>query len=71
MQGRYHLIVGNIGVVGCYVNIRNAVPDFNSYRRQSIDGVGRAAGEPVVLFDTLSDDPVLEYYPEDSKGVEE
>ena len=71
MQGRYHLIVGNLGLVGTYPRIRNAIPDFNSYRRQSIDNVGRVAGEPVTLFDTLVDDIVLEYYPEHSESVEE
>ena len=55
----YQLIVGNIGTVYTGTNLFEAKQQFYSYRRDSINESGRAAGESVTLFhDSV---PFLEY----------
>lgn len=46
----YQVIANNIGIVydgGSYDSANDA---FHIYRKQSIDGIGRAAGEDVVML---------------------
>ena len=48
---RYHVIVGNIGTVYQTNNSVLANKIYGEYKRDSIDGIGRAADESVVLMD--------------------
>lgn len=46
----YEVIVGNIGTVYKGGDKQVAIATFEEYKRQSADGYGRAAGEPVSLL---------------------
>lgn len=59
-MSRYSIIIGNIGTIDCQT--KNAgMKDFADYVRQSKAGYGRAAGEPVTLFDNDNGEIVREY----------
>lgn len=58
-NSRYHVYVGNIGTVYIGNDCEIAHSWFASYRDGSERGIGRMAGESVVLF--LDDMPELEY----------
>ena len=47
---RLEVVVGNIGSVYLGDHIGEAARCYGEYKRQSADGYGRAAGEPVTLF---------------------
>ena len=47
---RYHVIVGNIGIVYDGDNLETAIAQFNEYTQLSIEGYGRAAHEEVGLY---------------------
>ncbi len=65
MRNNYELVVGNIGSVHQGCNRRVAVRKYRAYVKDSMEGVGRAADEPVTLFN--NGEPILEYEP---KGEE-
>lgn len=48
---KYQVIVGNIGTVYDGDSWNDAKRDFGIYKRKSIEGVGRASGESVVLME--------------------
>lgn len=50
MTHRYELIVGNVGTVLETQNGTHALQEFGAWKKQSIEGVGRASGEPVTLM---------------------
>ena len=50
MSGIYQVIVGNIGTVHEGDLPDEALEVFHEYRKQSMDGYGRAASEPVTLM---------------------
>lgn len=63
----YSVVVGNIGTVE--TGKRNECSAaFREYVAQSKAGYGRAAGEPVTMFDTKGE-PLREYTPKTVKGV--
>lgn len=47
---RFQVIVGNIGTVHSSNNWGMACKDYGDYKKQSKDGYGRAAGEPVTMM---------------------
>lgn len=57
----YEVIVGNIGTVYSGPSKSAAERDFEGYVRQSREGYGRAANEPVTLM--CAGEPVKEYEP--------
>jgi hypothetical protein len=61
VKKKYSVLVGNIGNIGCDTR-RVAVATFQTYRKLSMDGYGRAAFEPVQL---LKDDEVIKEFDPD------
>lgn len=57
----YTLIVGNIGTIGTYDSLVEAMKHYNEYVTQSKSGVGRAGDENVTIVDD-SGDIVQEHY---------
>jgi hypothetical protein len=57
----YTLVVGNIGSFE-YESMIEAYRNFDEYKQMSIENYGRAAGEPVTLFDR-SGEICLEHTP--------
>jgi len=57
----YTVVVGNIGTVHTVNNYANACKEFSEYRDQSRLGYGRAAYEPVTLYE--DGEPKLEHFP--------
>lgn len=55
----YEVIVGNIGCVYRGADRSDAFNHYNAYVDLSVDGVGRAAGEPVTLME--DGEPIKEY----------
>jgi hypothetical protein len=58
----YQVTVGNIGKVIDTDNLKEAREGFEFYKQESIRGVGRAGGEPVVFW--AGDDPTREHDPD-------
>ena len=56
---KYEVTVGNIGVVHFGDNRKEALKSFRHYRLQSLSGIGRAAHEPVTLWEDT--EPALEF----------
>jgi len=48
---RYQVIVGNIGTVVDTDQYKEALMTYSTYKKDSLSGYGRAAGERVVLMD--------------------
>ena len=46
----YQVVVGNVGTVYDGDSYNDAMHAYGDYRQQSMDGIGRAAGESVTLF---------------------
>lgn len=54
-DGPFTVTVGNIGVIDSYPNYIDACKTYGDYKRQSHAGIGRAAGERVVLSNAAGD----------------
>lgn len=67
-MSRFEVIVGNIGSVFTGEHEGNARRLFNSWRKLSINGQGRAAGEPVYLL--MDDELVKEHDRSNDNGPE-
>jgi hypothetical protein len=61
----YAVLVGNIGLIPAK-NLIEARMIYGTYKRQSIEGVGRAAGEPVTIFEDGEPLPQYDYQPPQS-----
>jgi hypothetical protein len=59
-MSKYVVIVGNIGTVHEGNNPVDACKVYGQYKRLSVDKVGRAAGESVVLM--RDDEPMHEHH---------
>jgi hypothetical protein len=63
---KYTVIVGNVGMVYGGNNARTAMAAFNTYKSLSVDGIGRAAHEPVTIL-APDGEIIKEHLPEDVK----
>ena len=65
MDRNYVVIVGNIGTVYSGSSRAEAMADYSEYTDRSIAGIGRGAGESVILF--FDDDIELEHFGENDQ----
>lgn len=68
---RFHVIVGNVGTVHTGNDETSARRVFAEYVSASRDGIGRAAGESVSVFDSVYSEIVCEHVGVNDEGDDE